>query len=211
MGIFNFLGLGSNDSEKIFEKGGLHLSKGEAKEALICFNEAISLNPNIALYYHDKGVALKLLGNANEALSNFEKAIALNPKMGLAYYSMGSIFFDSNRYDEAVKYFTQAIELKSDSIWEVYYMRANSYYYKSQSHRWGHSPLDKLNYPEFMNNALKDVIKAIELRPQKSVDYFFLRGILYFDMGYKQEAYLDLTFAKNNGDEEAKNILNNYF
>ncbi|MFI3258168.1 MAG: tetratricopeptide repeat protein, partial [Spirochaetales bacterium] len=50
-----------------------------------CFDEAITLDDENAVYYSYKGYALLALGEAEEALECFEEAIELDPEYKMAH------------------------------------------------------------------------------------------------------------------------------
>ena len=68
------------------------------------YNKAISLKPDYAEAYSNRGVALKELNRLDEALASYDKAISLKPDYAEGYYNkalllerdkntkMGSVF-----------------------------------------------------------------------------------------------------------------------
>jgi serine/threonine protein kinase len=72
------------DEEKTFD----HLQKHD--EALVAFEQAIRLDPNDALAYYNKGVALNELKRYEEALAAFEQAIRLDPNENTTYTNKGA-------------------------------------------------------------------------------------------------------------------------
>lgn len=59
--------------------GGALANTGKLKEALIIFDRAIAVNPNIASIYNNRGITNALLGKMDEALKDFEYAVKLAP------------------------------------------------------------------------------------------------------------------------------------
>ena len=59
--------------------GGALANTGKLNEALIIFDRAIAVNPNIPSIYNNRGITNALLGKMDEALKDFEHAIFLQP------------------------------------------------------------------------------------------------------------------------------------
>jgi len=55
---------------------------GQFERAIEDYNEAIRLNPNLAMAYNNRGTAYKLKGKKAEAIADFKKVITLtnNPQ-----------------------------------------------------------------------------------------------------------------------------------
>jgi DNA-binding NarL/FixJ family response regulator/Tfp pilus assembly protein PilF len=62
-------------------KKGLHYyyREGNYPEAIRSFNQAIEIDPSLAVAWHDRGVSLRELGKDEDALKSIDKAIKLEP------------------------------------------------------------------------------------------------------------------------------------
>ena len=69
------------------EEGNDHLNGGHYEEALVAYDCAILLDPNLALAYDSKGDALSDLKRYDEALAAYEHAILLDPNLAVAYHN----------------------------------------------------------------------------------------------------------------------------
>ncbi len=69
------------------EEGNDHLNGGHYEEALVAYDRAILLDPNLALAYDSKGDALSDLKRYDEALAAYEHAILLDPNLTVAYHN----------------------------------------------------------------------------------------------------------------------------
>jgi len=79
--------------------------------ALPIYEQAIHLNPNYALAYHNKGVALYNLRHYQEALAAYEQAIHLDPSLALAYKGKGLVLEDLGKKQEAQQAYERAKQL----------------------------------------------------------------------------------------------------
>ena len=71
---------------------GVQLSDdGRWEEAMAEYDEAIRLDPQLALAYNNRGVAYKNLGKHQRAIEDFDAAIRLDPQLAMAYNSLPSI------------------------------------------------------------------------------------------------------------------------
>ena len=83
-------------------------------EALAHYDRALSLNPDHAGAWSNKGVSLHELKRYDEALAHYDKALSLNPDYAEAWGNMGNTLKELKRYDEALAYYNKALSLKPD-------------------------------------------------------------------------------------------------
>ncbi|QWD15056.1 tetratricopeptide repeat protein [Polynucleobacter paneuropaeus] len=86
--------------------------KSKFEEALVCYNIAINLNPNVAEFYNNRGFVLKDLKFLEEAVLSFETALKINPNYkflrgNLQHLKM--IMSDWRKFDEQITIFCQKI------------------------------------------------------------------------------------------------------
>jgi len=149
-------------AEDYFNSGISRNGKGQYDEAIRDFNEAIRLNPNVAVYYSNRGYSYLEKGQHDEAIRDCTEAIRLNPNRVEAYNNRGYIFHAKGQYDEAIRDYTEAIRLNPNE--SVYYNnRGNSFHAKGQ-------------YDE----AIRDYTEAIRLNPNVAFHYGN-RGYIYLD------------------------------
>src|SRR5262249_23516605 len=116
-------------------------------EALASYDKAITLKPDYAEAYSNRGAALMELARPMEALASYDKAIALKPDYAEAYSNRGNALKDLQRPTEALASYDKAIALKPDYA-EAYSNRGNA--------------LRDLQRP---TEALASYDKAIALKP----------------------------------------------
>ena len=112
--------------QKLDEGFALH-NQGKYQAAIKLYNEALSINPNYAQAYNNRGVAYKYLKHYNEAISDFNKSIELkNPALHFVYNNRGIAYFDLQNYEQAISDYNRAIEINPKYA-EAYYNRGLLY------------------------------------------------------------------------------------
>jgi len=134
------------------DKGKTLLDLKRYEEALLTFEHAIELDPNLPLAHYDKGVAFAHLQRNEEALLAYEQVIQQDPNYVRAYVNKGGALIHLKRYEEAVLAFEQAIQQDPTST--------NAYKYKGVA----------LGHLERYNDAMDAYNKTLQLAPtDKSV------------------------------------------
>jgi tetratricopeptide (TPR) repeat protein len=95
------------------------------ERAVQLISKAISINPNVASVYVDRGNALKALNRVEDALVSYDKAIALKADFAVAYSNRGVSLKELKRLDEALASYDKAVALKPNYS-EAYYNRGNA-------------------------------------------------------------------------------------
>jgi tetratricopeptide (TPR) repeat protein len=70
-------------------KGAALATPGRTQKALVCYDRALELNPQLADTWANKGVALGTLGRPEEALVCFDRALEFNSQHANAWTHMG--------------------------------------------------------------------------------------------------------------------------
>jgi tetratricopeptide (TPR) repeat protein len=81
------------------------------EEAIIAYDQAIRLDPNVTSAYHNKGYALDNLKRYEEAIATYDQAIRLDPTYAFAVVGKGYALNNLKRYEEAIATYDQAIRL----------------------------------------------------------------------------------------------------
>lgn len=91
--------------------GDNFLNTGDYEQAINQYDKAISINPQMAEAYSNRGVALKMLKQYDAALQSFTKALEFkNKQQDAAYYNLGEMYRDQNNALKAIEYFYKAAE-----------------------------------------------------------------------------------------------------
>jgi tetratricopeptide (TPR) repeat protein len=83
----------------------------EYQAALKSFDQAIALDPDLAIAYRNRAVAKLHLRQLDRAVADLDKAVVLDPKMSGAYRMRGYIKCQLSRPDEGISDYTTAISL----------------------------------------------------------------------------------------------------
>ena len=147
------------EEDKVFlsnlklREGNKFRDEGNHKQAEKFFSEAIELNPENALAWHNRGWAYIEQKKYKQALDDFNKASALHPNWELPYFGRGWVFNLQKEYDAAIKQYDKVIELNPK-----YAIAWNN---RGAAKSW-------LNQ---MREAVVDYDKAIELNPRYAKAY----------------------------------------
>jgi tetratricopeptide (TPR) repeat protein len=89
--------------------------KGDYRRALADYNQSITLKPDLAVAYNNRGLLKKKLNDYRGALADYNQSIALKPDLALAYINRGLLKYEKlNDYRGALADYNQSITLKPD-------------------------------------------------------------------------------------------------
>ena len=80
------------------------LKEGKIREAIVCYDKAIELNPKSSDAYKYKGISMKKLGYEDKANECYDKALDINPNDAEANVKKAKIMILNEKLEEAVKY-----------------------------------------------------------------------------------------------------------
>ncbi|MFB2917865.1 trypsin-like peptidase domain-containing protein [Aerosakkonema funiforme] len=165
------------------------------KDAVEAFDKAIQINPDLAIAYYARGMALRDWGKYQEALSSFEEATQKKDKLYEAWRERSSLLLVLQRNDEALSSINRAIKLKSNDF-ALYLLQGevlktlNRYQESENAYRLA---IDINSLPQAYisrgyirsirgnkTGAISDFDKAIEINP-KSADAYLARAIFHYD------------------------------
>lgn len=113
-----------------YELGYNFFGDGNVSEAILSFQEAVSVDPNFAPGYDGLAHMYLQLGQDNLAEENGLQSIALNPDVARAHGRLGEAYVRLNKYEQAIEEFTKAVELYGEPTNEnarFFYLLADSY------------------------------------------------------------------------------------
>lgn len=92
--------------------GDHFLNTGDYEMAIIQYNKALLINPEMAEAHINRGVAYKLAGDYESALKSFEKGLEFEDALQDAtYYNMAEIYQEQDKPDMAIQHFLKSAEL----------------------------------------------------------------------------------------------------
>ena len=185
------------NSEALQLLGALALEKGNNQDGLELINLAIEINPKVASYHSNQGVAFKELDKFEDAVASFDKAIALDPCYAEAYSNRGAALRRLHLLDAAIESCEKAISLNPRLV-EAYSniglalqeqkkldaavlnfdkaIKLNPNYFQAYSNR-GNALLELKQF----DSAIASYDKAISLRPD-SAEAYYNRGAAYKEL-----------------------------
>jgi tetratricopeptide (TPR) repeat protein len=94
---------------KSLERGQALLGSDRPEEALACFEEVLTAEPNNAEALVKKGAALEKMRQPQEALECYDRAIAANSSLTIAYLHKGGLCSRLEKYGEAMECYERAL------------------------------------------------------------------------------------------------------
>ena len=155
---------------------GYLLQNENPEDAILAYDRAIHLKPDLAEAYTNRGNVKVQLGRHVKAIADYDEAIRLKPDDDKAYSNRGVAKTDLGRHDDAMADHDEAIRLKPDYA-NAYNNRGNS---KAACGRY--------------DDAIVDYDKAIRLKPDFADAYYNL-GLAKNALGRKDEARQDFKTA----------------
>jgi lipoprotein NlpI len=177
---------------------GWRWTKKDSDSALADCNEAIKLDPGLAVARINRGNVYLMKADAGHALDDFNAAVRLDPKSGWAYSARGDLYENQGDFARALADLNESIRLEPEYAM-AYFFRSNLYKNQGDTDR----ALADLNQsirfdPNFATAhfnrgclsyltgndaaALADFNEAIRLDPGNQAAYFN-RGVAYFVIG----------------------------
>ncbi|MCP4420478.1 MAG: tetratricopeptide repeat protein [Chloroflexi bacterium] len=106
------LGIQSEPSAQLYyELGYNFFGDGNVSEAILSFQEAVSLDPNYAPGYDALAHMYLQLGQDNQAEENSLQSIALDSEVARAHGRLGEAYVRLNKFELAIVEFSKAVEL----------------------------------------------------------------------------------------------------
>ena len=74
-----------SEAEKHHDAANEFREQGNLQEAIVEYDQAIRLDPQLALAYYNRGVAYHYLGQPKQAIEDYAEALRLDPQHASAY------------------------------------------------------------------------------------------------------------------------------
>ncbi|XP_078531289.1 small glutamine-rich tetratricopeptide repeat-containing protein beta isoform X1 [Lissotriton helveticus] len=106
------------DPEKAIQlkdEGNNHMKEENYRAAVDCYNQAVQLDPNNAVYYCNRAAAYSKLGKFSEAIKDCEAAISIEPSYSKAHGRMGLALAALNKYEQAITSYQKALDLEPEN------------------------------------------------------------------------------------------------
>lgn len=128
-------------------------NNGKHEEAITHYDQAIRINPQAFIVYHNRGLAKKDLGRHRETIADLDEAIRINPQHADAYHNRGAAKGALNRHHDAITDFDEAIRINPQHA-NAYSNRGLAKFVLNQYH-----------------DAIADLDEAIRINPQHANAY----------------------------------------
>jgi tetratricopeptide (TPR) repeat protein len=92
-------------------RGNSRVSQHKLQEALVDYNKAIELAPNVTDPYLNRGTALEGLGRWEQAIADYNHVLELDPKDAMAYNNRGNAEAGSGKWAEAIADYKRSTEI----------------------------------------------------------------------------------------------------
>lgn len=109
-------------------RGVMFAAMGRHQDAIWCYRDALTINPNAPGVWTNLGNALTQLRFLTSAIACHQRALAQSKPDPLLYHNLGTSYAEAGQHGEAVSAFTRSLQAKSDyhtAKWD----RARSYLY----------------------------------------------------------------------------------
>jgi tetratricopeptide (TPR) repeat protein len=150
---------------------------GDVDRAITDYTEAIRLDPQVAEYYHQRGVAWMSKEDYDRAIADCNEAIRLAPESSPNWFLRGTLWINKCEFDRAIADFSEVIRTHPTSA-PPYQLRGYAWLSKGEFDR-----------------AIADLDETIRLDPEYDLAYLH-RGMAWSQKGDKQRAKTDFEMYK---------------
>ncbi len=144
----------------------------EWSKAIVCYQQAIAINPHSITAYHNWGDALLNLERWEEAVDIYRRSLEIDPNFDRSYYNLGEALIKLERWEEAIIAYQRGLDL-NPSLPAIYKKLANAFHQRAIGDReviLEHYRLAIQESPQEIQNYHQ----AIELQPQNAELYLGL-------------------------------------
>jgi serine/threonine protein kinase len=113
----------SPDYRSYFGRAGAYQHLEKLDQAIDDYTQAIRLNADGAMAYHERAVCLARLNQDDRAFPDYSRAIELSPGYALSWNGRGVIYLHRKDYENAKADFTRAIQL-DPTLYQAYKNRS---------------------------------------------------------------------------------------
>jgi tetratricopeptide (TPR) repeat protein len=100
-----------NRAISLMQRGAAHHETGELDRAIADYDEAVRLDPGLALAYYRRGNVHRDKRDLDRAIADLDEAIRLEPGLTLAYHHRGLAYRDKGDFGRALDDFDAAVRL----------------------------------------------------------------------------------------------------
>ena len=149
-------------AQAAYERALTHVNDRQPSPALGALKEAVSINPQVAVYRDTLGLVYLELGRPEMAIEELRRATELDPKLADAHFHLGTAYAEAGRWEEAVTSYRRALALPTLTIHDFVHQNLGLALYHLK------------RYPE----AESSLRFALSLDPQMQAAYYNLGLVL---------------------------------
>ncbi|MBU1871507.1 MAG: tetratricopeptide repeat protein, partial [Candidatus Omnitrophica bacterium] len=87
---------------------------------MICYQKAITLDPNFAVVYNDLGIIYEAKGSQDKAEEVYLTGLKVNPRYATLYSNLAMLYEQRQEYSKAAEFWKKRVELgKPDDPWTM--------------------------------------------------------------------------------------------
>ena len=101
-------------AEDYLSQGNNSYAQGRYEEAIASYDQAIEIQPDYALAWYNRGVALEKLEKYEDAIASYDQAIKFQPDYAFAWHNRGNALQELGKYEDAIASYDQAIKIQPD-------------------------------------------------------------------------------------------------
>lgn len=116
------------DAPAFIRRGWVAWERGDDQAAIAAFEQAIQLNPDLAVAYIGRSRSHFQLGEISVAMADCQQAIQMSLNQPISFYQRGNLRYDLGDPTGAQADFARAIALEADSPESVGLATATDYY-----------------------------------------------------------------------------------
>lgn len=167
---------GSNEAQRLCAEGEAALRRGDSKQAVELFSQAISLAPRLTAAYVHRAAVFESQDQWNAALDDLRVALEHEPNSADLYLRCAKIYFQSGELHLAWQLFDHTLKLGLSSF-DVHFGRGVSGYMQNR-----------------FGEALADLNAALHYNPRDALTYFY-RGMVCLELDNSHQAFEDFSTA----------------
>ncbi len=109
----------SKAMEDLDKAGRLFLSRQDYRDAILCFNDLLTLNDKNPSYPLNRGICFLKLGQYQNSIPDLKKALELDDELFAGYLNLGEAYYKGGDYKLSVEAYKKARKLdsKSPEVW----------------------------------------------------------------------------------------------
>lgn len=202
------------DVEELYLEGVEDYNRGYLEDALMAFNQVISLKPDYSRAYFERARTREALKDVKGALTDYTIVTHLTPQFTEAYFNRAILYYDNGHYSRAIADLQKLLEIPVDET-NIVYFKGVSYGHPDAAPTLGgvismaEKNVEIWQYIGKAKTKLKDFTGALEAFDRAiagapgSANLYVERGIAYGLSGQPKMAIKDykaaLTIDQNHG------------